>query len=173
MIRKGAQWLVWIGGVSLVLMSFVITAETLLRKFAGYSIGGVDELSAYVFAISSAFAFGWALIEGTHIRISALRALTSPRVQAALDLAAWAVFLIVFAAIAYRAADLAWESYITGARSATPARTLLYIPQAAWVLGLVYTVVAALYLGYRVLVERSTKIIAPADEVENELGHLK
>jgi TRAP-type mannitol/chloroaromatic compound transport system permease small subunit len=172
-IRKGAQWLVWIAGASLIVMSFVITLETLLRKFAGVSIGTVFEFSAYVFAISSAFAFGWALIQGTHIRISVLRSFVHPRVQAVLDVIAWAVFLVVFAAIAFRAVDLTWESYVSGARSPTPARTLLYIPQAFWAFGLVCTTLTALYLGYRAIVERSTRVITPADEIATELEHLK
>lgn len=173
MIHKGAQWLVWIAGASLIVMSFVITLETLLRKFAGVSIGTVFEFSAYVFAISSAFALGWALIQGTHIRISVLRSFVRPRVQAVLDVIAWAVFLVVFAAIAFRAVDLAWDSYVTGARSPTPTRTLLFIPQALWAFGLVCTVLTALHLGYRVIVERSMRAITPADEVATELEHLK
>ncbi|WP_019169976.1 TRAP transporter small permease subunit [Pseudaminobacter salicylatoxidans] len=172
-VERGTKVMVWIAGSALILMSFVITAETLLRKFAGFSLGGVHEFSSYLFAVCSAWAFGWALMQGAHIRISVLREKCSPRARAALDVLAWAAFLLVFAAISYRGIALAWESYVTNARSPTPSRTQLYIPQALWALGLASTVVIALHLGLRSLRERSLRMFAPADEVEAELEHLK
>lgn len=173
LVEFGAKVMVWCAGASLIVMSFVITAETLLRKYAGFSIGNVHEISAYVFAISSAWALGWALLEGAHIRISALQAQFGPAGRAALDLLAWFAFLVVFAIIAYRACDLAWESYTTGARAPTTMRTLLFIPQALWALGMVATVLVAVHVGYKALRDRSLQIMSPADEVQAELEHLK
>ncbi|RUM96624.1 TRAP transporter small permease [Pseudaminobacter arsenicus] len=172
-VERGAKIMVWISGSALILMSFVITAETLVRKFAGFSLGGVHEFSSYLFAICSAWAFGWALMQGAHIRISVLREKCSPRAKAVLDVLAWAAFLLVFVAISYRAIELAWESYVTNARSPTPSRTQLYIPQALWALGLASAVIIALHLGIQAVRERSTRVFAPADEVEAELEHLK
>lgn len=173
LIELGAKIMVWCAGASLIVMSFVITAETLLRKYAGFSIGNVHEISAYVFAVSSAWAFGWALLQGAHIRITALQAQFGPAGRALLDLFAWLAFLIVFAIIAYRACDLAWESYTTGARSPTTMRTLLFIPQALWALGMVATALVAVYVGYKALRDRSLQIMSAADEVQAELEHLK
>ncbi len=172
-VEWGAKLMVWVAGGALIITSFVVTIETLLRKFAGFSFGGVHEISAYVFAISSSWAFGWTLMRGAHIRISALRDQFGPHVRGALDVLAWIAFLLVFSAIAYRAAELAWESYITEARAPTPSRTLLFIPQMLWAFGFAGVVLAALRLGFRVIGERSTSSLAPMDEVEVELEHLK
>ncbi len=168
-----AQVMVWVAGGALVIMSFVITAETLVRKFAGFSLGGVTEISSYLFAISSAWALGWALVEGAHIRITMLRDACRPRARSVLDVFAWFVFLIVFGAIAYRATELAWESYMTNARAPTPNRTQLFIPQALWAFGMVVTTLAGVLLGLQALRSRSTQALSPTDEVEAELEHLK
>lgn len=173
LVETGARLMVWLAGASLIVMSFAVTLEALLRKFAGVSLGNVNEISAYVFAISSAWAFGWALLQGAHIRIAALRGRFGPGGRAALDVLAWLVFMVVFVIIAFRACDLAWESYATGARSPTTMRTLLFVPQALWAFGLVMTALVAVHIGYRALSDRSTETMAPADEVEAELEHLK
>lgn len=172
-VEQGAKVMVWIAGAVLIAMSFVITAETLFRKFGGFSLGGVHEYSAYLFAITSAWAFGWALLQGSHIRISLLREKCGPRMRSILDILALVAFLLVFAAIAYRAVELAWDSYATNARSPTASRTPLYIPQAFWALGFVGTVLTAIHIAYRVIRDRSTDILKPADEVEAELEHLR
>ena len=173
LIETGAKLMVWLAGASLIIMSFIVTLEALLRKFVGISLGNINEISAYVFAISSAWAFGWALLQGAHIRISALRGRFRPAGRIALDILAWLVFLIVFAIIAFRACDLAWQSYATGARSPTTMRTLLFVPQALWAFGIVMTTLVAIHIGIRTVRERSAEIMAPADEVEAELEHLK
>ncbi|MGI6853577.1 TRAP transporter small permease subunit [Mesorhizobium sp. 1B3] len=171
--RVGAQVMVWIAGGALVLMSFVITLETLVRKFAGFSFGSVNEMSSYLFAISSAWALGYALVEGAHIRITMLRNVFGPRVRAAFDIVAWLVFLVVFAVIAYRATELAWDSYLTNARAPTPNRTQLFLPQALWAFGMFTAVLAAVLLGVQSLRLRSTRPLAPVEEAEAELENLK
>src|SRR5690606_24423466 len=140
------------------------TAETLVRKFAGFSFGSVNEISSYLFAISSAWAFGYALVEGAHIRITMLRSVCSPRLRAALDILALLVFLTVFAVVAYRASELAWDSYLTNARAATASRTPLFLPQALWAFGLIATVLTAVLIGVQSLRSRSTRMLSPVDE---------
>ena len=173
LVELGAKVMVWCAGGSLIVMSFVVTAEALLRKYAGFSIGNVNEISAYVFAISSAWAFGWALLQGAHIRITALQGQFGRTGRAVLDLLAWFAFLVVFIVIAYRACDLAWESYVSGARAPTTTRTLLFIPQGLWALGLVATALVAVYVGYKALRDRSLQSMSAMDEVQAELEHLK
>ena len=173
LLDRAARFFVLIGGLALIITAFVITTETLIRKFADTSLGSVFELTAYVFAISSSWAFGWALLQGTHIRIEILRDSVGPHARAALDLLALVCFTAVFGVITYRAIDLTIDSYQMGARSLTPARTLLFIPQSLWALGFVVTFTCAAWLLVRVVVARSTRVLVPKSEVERELEHLR
>jgi hypothetical protein len=52
-------------------------------------------------------------------------------------------------------------------------RTLLFVPQALWAFGMVMTALVAIHIGIKTVRERSAEIMAPADEVEAELEHLK
>ncbi|TDK48677.1 TRAP transporter small permease subunit [Antarcticimicrobium luteum] len=178
-IVRMAQVLVWICGGALIVMSVVITVEALMRKFLSHSFGGVDEITAYVFAVTTTFAFPFAILQRANIRIDILRNLFGVRVRLLLDVMAWAAFTLVFALIAYRACALALQSYAEGARSITPLRSYLAIPQGAWAAGLVASVLASLSLALRaVALWRSGRaaaaaaLLSPSDEVAQELSHI-
>lgn len=178
-LARVATFLVWISGLVLIIMAFVITIEALMRKFLGHSFGGVDEITSYVFAVTSTIAFSYAVFERANIRIDVIRDRFGPRIRFALDIIAWASFVFVFIMISYRATELAWQSYSDGARSITPLRSWLFIPQGLWALGLMMTCIAALSLGWRVLSawrkgqkQVAEKILAPTSEVEIELAEI-
>jgi len=178
-IARTAQILVWVCGSALIVMSFVITVEALMRKFLSHSFGGVDEITAYVFAVTTTFAFPFAILQRANIRIDILRNLFGRHVRLALDVLAWAAFTLVFALIAYRACALALQSYEEGARSITPLRSYLAIPQGFWALGLVASVLASLSLAIRALGlwrngqgDAAAALLSPSDEVAQELSHI-
>jgi TRAP-type C4-dicarboxylate transport system permease small subunit len=145
--RAGA----WFGGMLLFGASFMIGAEVLLRKFAGISIGGADEISGYVLAVSSAWAFGFSLLARVHIRIDTLYALLPQRLQALLDLLALSLTTFFFGFTAWFAWAHLMRSVSLGARSMTPMQTPLVIPQSLWVAGLISFVVLAALLWLRSL----------------------
>ncbi|MFC2967738.1 TRAP transporter small permease subunit [Acidimangrovimonas pyrenivorans] len=178
-IERVAQLLVWVCGSALIVMSFVITVEALMRKFLSHSFGGVDEITAYVFAVTTTFAFPFAILQRANIRIDILRNLFGRRVRLALDVLAWGAFTLVFALIAYRACALALQSFEEGARSITPLRSYLAIPQGLWAAGLVASVLASLSLALRALAlwrvgqgEAAAAMLSPSDEVAQELSHI-
>lgn len=145
--RAGA----WFGGVLLFAAAVMIGAEVLLRKLGGVSIGGADELSGYVLAIASAWAFGFSLLARAHIRIDTLYALLPRRLQALLDLVALAATTFFFGFTAWFAWAQLMRSASLGARSMTPLATPLVIPQSLWVAGLVTFVLLAALLWLRAL----------------------
>jgi TRAP-type C4-dicarboxylate transport system permease small subunit len=174
--RAGA----WFGGILLFGASFMIGAEVLLRKLAGISIGGADEISGYVLAVASAWAFGFSLLARTHIRIDTLYALLPQRIQALLDLVALAATTFFFGFTAWFAWAYLMRSISLGARSMTPMQTPLVIPQSLWVAGLVSFVVLAALLWLRSLLAFLTGDLATSarligsrtakQEVEEEIA---
>ena len=72
-VEKISLWLARIGGLLLVLASFVITFEILVRKLflLPFSVG--TELSTYALAISGSWSFSYALLNRAPVRIDFLR----------------------------------------------------------------------------------------------------
>ena len=173
----------WFGGLLLFAASFIIGAEVLLRKLAGVSIGGADELSGYVLAIASAWAFGFSLLARAHIRIDTLYALLPQRFQALLDLLALALTTFFFGFTAWFAWAHLMRSISLGARSMTPMQTPLVIPQSLWVAGLSAFVALAALLWLRALLAvlagdlaTSARLIGSRtakQEVEQEIAEAK
>lgn len=168
-VERVARVLVWLSGAALIATAFLVTAEALLRKFAGVSLGSVDEIVTYVFAATATCSFGYALFQRAHIRIEIIRGLFSAPVRAAMDVLAHISFLAVFGVIAVYAVDLAITAYQTGARSVTVMRVPLVWPQGFWAAGLAFTAISAIAVAARAYARRSMRPLTPANEIELEL----
>lgn len=178
-IERGARILVWACGIALIVMSFAITVEALMRKFLNHSFGGVDEITAYVFAVTTTFAFPYAILQRANIRIDIVRNRLPGSLRIALDVLAWTSFTVVFGVVAYRACELAYTSWMDGARSITPLRSYLAIPQGLWALGLVAAVIASLSMAVRAVAlmragkaQAAAALLSPSDEVAQELSSI-
>jgi len=151
-------------------MSFLVTVEALLRKFAGMSLGSVDEIVTYVFAASATCSFGFALIQRAHIRIEIIRGLFPAPVRRALDVLSLLAFTAVFSVIGWYAVNLAIRAYVTGARSVTVMRVPLVWPQSIWALGLAFTALCGIAVACRAYARGSMDPLTPANEIELELS---
>ena len=58
-----------LSGYAFIGLSFLIVAEVAARKLFGVSFQSVDEISGYVVAVVSPFAFAYALMMAAHTRI--------------------------------------------------------------------------------------------------------
>jgi TRAP-type C4-dicarboxylate transport system permease small subunit len=134
----------WFGGALMILTSFVIGVEVLLRKFLNVSIGGADELAGYALAIGTAWSLGFALVHRAHIRIDSLYVLTPRPVAVALDLVGLVALAGFFALVAWHGYGVLVQSIDVGARSMSRLATPVAIPQAIWVVGLVAFLLIAL-----------------------------
>jgi TRAP-type C4-dicarboxylate transport system permease small subunit len=132
-----ARWAALSAGWMLMAISFITVFEIVARRWFGFSLRGVDEISGYVLAITSAAGFCWAFVMRSHMRITLLfpylpaLARTLLNLLAAVTLAAMAMFC-------------AWRGYAelaanieSGKPANTPLQTPLWIPQAFWFAGLV------------------------------------
>ena len=98
-------------------------------------------------AITSAWAFSYALFRRAHIRIDSLSRLLPYRLRAVFDVVGLLALGTFMALMTMRCWTVAASSWEIGARSITPLRIPLWIPQSLWLLGLLFfVVVIALFL---------------------------
>jgi TRAP-type C4-dicarboxylate transport system permease small subunit len=150
MTTTASRVFVWLGGIMLMFAAFMTTAEVFLRKFANYSFGGADEISGYMFAISTAFAFSYAMLQRAHVRIDAIYIHMPTPVQIFLDIMAFlalGAFLTLMCTQAYATWYGSWEN---SSVSITPMVTPLALPQGAWVVGLLFFIFCFSVLGLRI-----------------------
>jgi TRAP-type C4-dicarboxylate transport system permease small subunit len=170
-------------GVMMMALSFAVAAETILRKFFSYSLGGVDELGGYAVAIAAPLAFLVAAIDQAHIRINVLHARMPRRARALLNvvatvsLALLALFLLYFT---FRTVEdtLAYRSI-----AQTPWATPLIIPQSVWLVAMATFAIGMLAIAghaVRLLLAGNWQALdrrfgpgSAEDELEAELADLK
>lgn len=171
------------GGTLLLVASFVVCIDVVLRKWWSVTLGGADELAGYALAISSAWGLGYALLHRVHIRIDSLYVLLPVRVCALLDIASVLAFAAFFGVVSFHAYFVFAQSVVSDAHSVSPIGTPLMIPQALWVLGLIEFVLVAVLLfvrGVQLLVrgdvagvQRLLGSRSATEEVEDELKGLR
>ena len=127
---------VYVGGSLLIFSAFLVAIEVILRKIFNQSLAAVDELSGYIFAIITAWAFSYALFRRAHIRIDALYVRLPAKVQCTLDVTALLSLALFFTLLAWQAVGVLTETIRIGATSNTPLRTPLWMPQIFWMTGL-------------------------------------
>lgn len=166
---------VWIGGLFLIGISFVIVAEVLLRKFANMSIQGIDEISGYAMAITFAWAMPFTILTRGHVRVDVLYGRMRPGVRLAFDVVAALAFAAYLAVLARQCLVLTLSSGEAGTLSSGILPVPLVIPQSAWTAGLaVACLVLVLSLARALLaLARGNAAVAvaalsPYDEAETE-----
>jgi TRAP-type C4-dicarboxylate transport system permease small subunit len=130
-------------GVIFLVLSFVVTIETLARKLFNFSIQGADELGGYSLAIGSTIAFSLAVIGRNHIRVDVFHELFPRRMKAALNwtsIVLIAAMAVLFVAVSFRVLD---ESLAYRSTAQTPWATPLIYPQGVWYAGLVIFMLVA------------------------------
>ncbi|MBE0489126.1 MAG: TRAP transporter small permease [Halomonas sp.] len=150
-VQAGSLWMARAGGVLILMTVVLVTIEVFSRQLVGRSAVHATELTGYVMAISTSWAFAYTLMRKAHIRIDALYLNFPIRVRGVLDLLAllaMAWFCILVAGAAF---EVAKDSYLAGATANTPLGTPIWIPQFLWVIGLGWFSLAVGLMGLRVL----------------------
>ncbi|MDV2968836.1 TRAP transporter small permease [Nitratireductor aquimarinus] len=145
-LRKLSQLSVGIAGGCILLCAAAIGVEVVMRKLFGLSLGGVDEISSYVFATGVAWSLAFTLLERAHIRIDLLYERMPVRARFAADVLGLLCLLVVSLVLLQQAALVAWTSWSFGTRSNTPLGVALWVPQLAWVAGLLFFTLCQLAL---------------------------
>lgn len=136
-LARIAQVAVWIGGGAHLAAAIMVTIDVVLRKIFSITMSGSDEMSGYVFAAGTTWAYSYCLLHRSNIRIDAVYNLLPRRLCGVLDIVG-VVLLLIFNAVLTRHA---WEafatSYVRNSVSITTLATPLWIPQLFWVIGLI------------------------------------
>lgn len=140
----------WLGGFGLIAVALLVTLEVILRKGFQIGLSVATEYSSYVLAISTAWAYSFALLERNHVRVDALVRTLPRRVVAWIDLLALLALTWLAAMLAWHGSTVAQMSFERGALAMTPMATPLWIPQSLWTLGLVVFFITCLVLLGRV-----------------------
>jgi TRAP-type C4-dicarboxylate transport system permease small subunit len=149
LIRKAdglSKVAVWVAGASLILISLVIGGDVIARKLFNVSLAGTDEIGGYVLAASSSWAFAYTLLRRAHIRIDSLARLLPLRLRSVFDILGLAALGAFMALMTLRSVAVLVLSVQFNAKSMTPLKTPLWIPQGLWVVGLIFFIVVILLL---------------------------
>lgn len=181
--RRVARVGVWFGGGLILLATFIIGIEVVIRKAFLITIGGADELSGFALAIGSSWAFGFALLERAHIRIDSLYIILPVRICALLDILGLGVFTLFMGLVTWHGWGVFAQSFEVGARLLSPLATPVMIPQFLWVLGLfLFLLIAVLLLtravmsfvtGDAIAVQRLIGSKTVSEELEEELQQVE
>lgn len=176
-IDRFALIAVWIGGSALMIAAFGVSIDVILRKLFGITLAGSDELSGYVLAIATTWAFAFVLRNKGNVRIDVLYRLMPEKVRLGLDVISFLAlggFLLI---MTRSALILVWNTTRDGAISVTPLQTPLAIPQILWVLGFVITLLMWLVIFFRTADSllkkdwRTSFELIGSDSVEQEIKH--
>jgi len=137
---------VWCGGAALLLSAVMVTLDVLSRKFIGFTISGADEISGYVFAASTTWAYSYCLLTRSNIRIDFLYNLLSVKPRAFLDMVGLLLLLYYIYLLTTKAFVLFMENVEQDATAQTTLATPLWIPQIFWVSGLGFFLLTLIFL---------------------------
>ncbi len=138
---------VWAGGIMMLMSVALVSFEVVARKFFGWTISGSNELSGYVFAISTSWALAFGLLERINVRVDVLYQKLPVRISAVLDWLSLVLMGVFIGYLTYYASIVAQMSWTQQATANTTLGTPLWIPQGLWVLGMLWMcVVLALML---------------------------
>ncbi len=136
-MRRIEDMLATLFGAIFVVLSFVVTVETLVRKIFNFSLQGADELGGYSLAIGSTIAFALAVAGRNHIRVDVFHEHLPRGLKAFLN---W-LSIVLLAGMATLFVIVSWrvlvESLEYRSTAQTPWATPLIYPQSLWYAGLV------------------------------------
>ncbi|MFT0861403.1 TRAP transporter small permease subunit [Ancylobacter sp. G4_0304] len=147
-----ARLMALLAGYLLLGLSFLVTAEVVLRSAFNLSLQGSDEFGGYTLAVLAAFGFSYALLERAHTRVEILIERVGTGPQALLNLVScWCIALMALF-MAWRSYAALMESVEYGSLSGTPLMTPLWQPQLAWFIGLLFFAAVASIIAIHALI---------------------
>jgi len=136
-----SQYAVWVGGAALLGAAILVTLEIVLRGVFNVSMGGADEISGYVFAASTTWAYSFCLLHRANVRIDAFYNFLPRPMRAALDVIGTVLLLAYMGILTESASGVFLESWANNSVSITTLQTPLWIPQLLWLAGLVLFII--------------------------------
>jgi TRAP-type C4-dicarboxylate transport system permease small subunit len=145
----------WLGGGIILASAILIAVDVLLRRFAGWTIGGADELAQFALAIGTTWSLAGALLERAHIRVDSAYGRFPLALRSGLDVLGLVLFLGFFSVVTWYAFDVFQQSLASGSRTHSALQLPAAVPQAIWVAGLVMF----LFVGLLLLIEAISNLL--------------
>lgn len=149
--NRGSMAATLAGGMLILASAVLVSADVLLRKFAGFTLGGADELSGYGLAIGSTWSFAFVLLNRGNVRIDALYEHLPPVWAAVCDLLALVALLSFVSVVTWYGSTVVQQSWHVNAHSNSALAVPLVVPQALWWLGYAWFMLCGLTLLVRTL----------------------
>ncbi len=137
---------VWAGGAALMLSAIMVTVDVLMRKVFSMTMSGSDEITGYVFAVSTTWAYSYCLLHRANVRIDAIYNLLPALARALLDILGLGLLLWYMLVLTDQAITVFHTSWIYDSVAITTLATPLWIPQLLWVAGLIMFVFTLLFV---------------------------
>jgi len=141
LLGRISQFAVWVGGAALLGAAILVTLEIFLRFAFNISIGGADEISGYIFAASTTWAYSFCLLHRANVRIDAFYNFLPRPMRAVLDVVGVVLLLGYMGILTESALGVFLESWANNSTAITTLQTPLWIPQLFWLAGLVLFIV--------------------------------
>jgi len=171
-LRRWNRWIAILTGVVLLGCAGIVLLDILLRRM-GSSLGGTDEISGYVMAITTSWGMAFTLLELGHVRIDLMRGRTGRIGRSVFDLFAMAMLTGTVTLIAVKCWPVLSRSLANSSRANTPLETPLALVQTPWFAGWVWfagvawlTLITATIMVLRGKFEQSETIIGCFGEEE-------
>ncbi|MEM1363378.1 MAG: TRAP transporter small permease [Pseudomonadota bacterium] len=140
-----------IGGFAMCCAAFMVTFDVLSRKLFGVTMRGSDEITGYIFAASTTWAYAYAVLTRSNIRIDVAYVALSPKARALLDLLGLGLLTLYIFLLTRSALTVVEESWQYTYTAQTPLATPLWIPQSFWFAGLAFMLICLTFLAFRSL----------------------
>lgn len=138
-----------IGGAAMCAAAFMVTADVISRKLFGVTMGGSDEITGYVFAASTTWAYAYAVLTRSNIRIDVAYVMLGQRARAWLDLLSLGLMTLYIFLLTRSAWTVVTESWAFDYTAQTPLATPLWLPQSFWFAGLAFMLLCLVFLCLR------------------------
>lgn len=178
-LEPPARLIAIIGGWWLLGLAFLTCAEILGRKVFRVSMQGVDEIGAYTLAAFATLSFAYALVVKSHTRVDFLLGHLPGPLRAVLNATAYVLLAALAAFAAWRGWAVLAESIEFQSHANSPLGTPMWLPQGAWLFGLVaFAATAGAFAAHAVLLlltdwRRVNRLYGPMtidEEVAAEAG---
>lgn len=141
-----ALWAVWAGGAALLLSAIMVTLDVFSRKFFNFTMSGSDEITGYVFAGATTWAYAYCLLHRSNIRIDAVYNILPRWSRAVLDILGLVALLVFMGYFTYRAVGVFADTWENQSVAPTTLNTPLWLPQIVWLAGLLFFIVTLVFL---------------------------
>jgi len=164
-LEQISRYAVWCGGAALLAAAVMVTVDVLLRKFFSITMSGSDEISGYVFAAGTTWAYSYCLLHRSNVRIDALYSFLPAPMKAVLDIVGVTLLLGYMALLTDKAIVTFVTSWENGSVSISTLAVPLWIPQLFWVAGLILFIVTLTFVAVYALLSLVTGNLAQVQRV--------